>query len=43
MELNLQYVERNDDKPLCVENKTDAKTCGAFAELIYRPEGDASK
>lgn len=43
LELNLQYVERNDDNALFAENKTDAKTRGAFAELIYRPEGDASK
>lgn len=43
LELNLQYVERNDDNALFAENKTDVKTRGAFAELIYRPEGDASK
>ncbi|MEP0862277.1 MAG: hypothetical protein HRF52_12655 [Ignavibacterium sp.] len=43
LELNLQYIERNDDNALFVDNKTDAKTRGAFGELIYRPEGDASK
>jgi hypothetical protein len=43
LELNLQYVERNDDNAIFAENNSDAKTRGAFAELIYRPEGDASK
>lgn len=43
LELNLQYIERNDDNALFVDNKSDAKTRGAFGELIYRPEGDASK
>ncbi|AFH47980.1 Hypothetical protein IALB_0268 [Ignavibacterium album JCM 16511] len=43
LELNLQYIERNDDNALFENNKTDAKTRGAFGELIYRPEGDASK
>lgn len=43
LELNLQFIERNDDNALFAENKFDAKTRGAFAELIYRPEGDASK
>lgn len=43
LELNLQYIERSDDNALFTENKIDAKTRGAFGELIYRPEGDASK
>lgn len=43
LELNLQYIERNDDNALFVDNKSDIKTRGAFGELIYRPEGDASK
>lgn len=43
LELNLQYIERNDDNALFVDNKSDAKTRGAFGELIFRPEGDASK
>lgn len=43
LELNLQFIERNDDNALFVDNKTDTKTRGAFGELIYRPEGDASK
>jgi hypothetical protein len=43
IKLNSKYNQRNDDNALFAENKTDAKTRGAFAELIYRPEGDASK
>lgn len=43
LELNLQYIERNDDNALFLTNKSDTKTRGAFAELIYRPDGDASK
>lgn len=43
LELNLQYLERNDDNALFINNKADTKTRGAFGELIYRPEGDASK
>ena len=42
-ELNLQYIERNDDNALFEQNKLDKKTRGGFAELIYLPEGDASK
>ena len=43
LELNLQYVERNDDNPAFnVETKTEIKTRGAFGELIFRPEGDDS-
>lgn len=41
LELNAQYVERNDDNPLGT-GKT-FKTRGAFSELVYRPEGDDSK
>lgn len=43
LELNLQYVERNDGKPYFDLNTIDLKTRGAFAELIYRPNGDDSK
>lgn len=42
-ELNLQYIERNDDNALFEQNKLDKKTRGGFAELIYLPDGDASK
>ncbi len=52
IELNLQFVERNDDKPLFI-NQSDpsptvvsdysVKTRGAFAEMVYRPNGDDSK
>lgn len=42
LELNLQYVERNDGNPYFGPT-IDLKTRGAFAELIYRPDGDDSK
>lgn len=42
-ELNLQYIERNDDNALFEQNKLDKKTRGGFAELVYLPDGDASK
>lgn len=51
LELNLQYVERKDGNPYFFRNggifyinpPKDFKTRGAFAELIYRPNGDDSK
>lgn len=47
IELNLQYVERNDNNPYFLYNQTDPipeiATRGAFAEMIYRPNGDDSK
>ncbi len=48
VELNFQYVERNDNDPLFyssaeVGHVTDIATRGAFAELIYLPNGDDSK
>jgi len=44
LELNLQYVERNDDNPnFYYDEKVAIKTRGAFGELIFRPEGDESK
>ena len=42
LEINLQYVERNDGNPYSGPT-IDLKTRGAFAELVYRPDGDASK
>jgi len=42
LELNLQYVERNDGNPNFGPT-IDLKTRGAFAEMIYRPNGDDSK
>ena len=42
LELNLQYVERNDGNPYFGPT-IDLKTRGAFTELIYRPDGDDSK
>lgn len=43
LELNLQYVSRNDDNPnFYYYEKEKVKTQGAFAELIFRPEGDES-
>ncbi|HEX9252704.1 MAG TPA: hypothetical protein VF870_10710 [Ignavibacteriaceae bacterium] len=47
IELNLQYVERNDNNPYFQYNNTnpipEVATRGAFAEMIYRPDGDVSK
>ena len=47
IELNLQYVERNDNNPTFLYNQTnpipEIATRGAFAELVYRPNGDDSK
>ena len=48
LELNIQYVERNDNDPLFyssaeVGHITNIGTRGAFAEMIYRPDGDDSK
>ncbi|MBE0571297.1 MAG: hypothetical protein IH618_07110 [Ignavibacteriaceae bacterium] len=43
LELNLQYISRSDDNPsFFYDDKEKIKTQGAFAELIYRPEGDDS-
>ena len=49
LELNVQYIERKDDNPFFYPAwvgsliKLENKTRGAFAELVYRPDGDASK
>ena len=48
VELNIQYVERNDKDPFFhnsfeIGYPTDLKTRGAFTELIYLPNGDDSK
>ncbi|RJP73838.1 MAG: hypothetical protein C4539_00975 [Ignavibacteriales bacterium] len=43
-EMNLQYVERRDKNPLFHQtNAKEISTRGAFAELIFRPDGDESK
>ncbi|MDZ7290306.1 MAG: hypothetical protein ONB44_08505 [candidate division KSB1 bacterium] len=42
IELNVQYLERRDDDPFFVSADTETKTRGAFAELIYSPQGDKS-
>lgn len=42
LQLNAQYIERQDDNPFFTVNGTKAKTRGAFAELIYSPKGDES-
>ena len=42
LEFNLQYVERNDGNPYFGPT-IDLKTRGAFAELVFRPNGDESK
>ena len=41
VELNAQYVYRNDNNPLFIQNPGDKiKTQGGFAELIYTPSGE---
>jgi hypothetical protein len=43
LELNVQYIERNDDNPnFYYDEKVAIKIRGAFGELIFRPEGDDS-
>jgi hypothetical protein len=48
-ELNIQYVERNDNNPYFLHEynsgnieDTEIRTRGGFAELIIRPDGDES-
>lgn len=49
LELNLQFLERKDDNPFFYPSwvvniiTVEYKSRGAFAELIYRPNGDDSK
>jgi hypothetical protein len=43
LELNVQYVERRDKDPYFLgPAAVEIKTRGAFAELVYRPDGDNS-
>jgi len=42
VELNMQYVTRTDDRPYFAVATAKQRTEGAFAELIYTPEGDKS-
>ena len=43
LELNVQYVERRDKDPFFFGTAAiEIKTRGAFAELIYKPDGDNS-
>jgi hypothetical protein len=43
LELNVQYVERRDKDPFFFgSSAVEIKTRGAFAELIYMPDGDNS-
>ena len=42
IEINAQYVERQDDDPLFIAATKKTTTRGAFAELIYMPDGDKS-
>jgi hypothetical protein len=42
-EINLQYLERNDDNPyFALIEHDEIRTKGIIAELIFRPEGDDS-
>jgi hypothetical protein len=42
LEFNFQFVQRNDGNPN-FGSAMNLKTRGAFAEMIYRPNGDESK
>ena len=42
-QLNTQYVHREDDNPFFTRPATKVKMDGAFAELIYSPDGDKSE
>ncbi len=41
-EVNLQYIERRDDDPSFTGAKKTVSNRGAFAELLFAPEGDRS-
>lgn len=41
LELNVQYLQRKDDRPTIFN--IDVETKGAFAELVYTPLGDESR
>jgi hypothetical protein len=43
VELNVQYLERNDDNPMFVSDPQGVRSRGALAELILLPEGDRSR
>lgn len=43
VELNVQYVERQDTDPMFIAATRKTKTRGAFGELIYSPDGDKSR
>jgi len=44
LELNIQYMEREDDNPFFLAGNTvDYRIKGGFAELLYFPRGDDSK
>jgi len=43
IEINLQYLERTDDRPLFTTDRDKKKTRGAFAEVVFVPEGDQSR
>jgi len=39
IELNLQYIHREDDQPTFTADEVRARTDGGFAELVFRPAG----
>ncbi len=45
LELNLQYIYRNDSNPLASipPEVREVNTKGGFAELVFRPQGDESE
>lgn len=42
IEFNFQFLERRDKNPYFLSSDIEIKTRGAFAELIFRPDGDNS-
>ncbi len=43
LELNLQYLIRNDSDPLFAGTDSDIETKGGFGELVIMPDGDRSR
>ena len=43
LEVNVQYVERQDEDPFFAGADEKTKTRGGFAEVVYTPNGDQSR
>lgn len=42
-EISVQYLERTDDRPLFTNDRDKIRTRGAFAEVVFVPEGDKGR